>query len=91
MLRRFNNNYMREVGSRPFLYLVLGISTMSVLIIFWAIVYKIQPDAKGYGMITRQGKIERVTSPSGGLVEEILVEPGTTVDAGELLIKLDTE
>ena len=42
-------------------------------------------------MITRQGKIERVTSPSGGLVEEILVEPGTTVDAGELLIKLDTE
>ena len=24
-------------------------------------------------------------------MEEILVEPGTTVDAGELLIKLDTE
>jgi len=91
MLKKINNNYMREIGSRPFLYLALGISVMSILMIFWAIVYKIQPDAKGYGMVIRKGKIERVTSPSGGLIEEILVEPGTNVDAGELLIKLDTE
>ena len=64
---------------------------MSFVILFWAIFYKIQPDAKGYGMITRKGLIERVTAPSGGFVEEILVEPGTRVEEGEMLVKLDTK
>ena len=82
---------MREVGSRPYFFLLSGLSALSILILFWGLFYKIQPTASGFGLIAKKGKIERVIAPSGGLISNILVEAGSTVNKGQLLAEIDLE
>ncbi len=91
MGKSLNAEFMREVGSRPYFFLLSGLSALSMLILFWGLFYKIQPTATGFGLIAKKGKIERVIAPSGGLISNILVETGSTVNKGQLLAEIDLE
>ena len=91
MSKSLNNEFMREVGSRPYFFLVSGLTVLSGLLLFWGLFYRIQPTATGFGLIAKMGKIERVIAPSGGLIKTILVKNGSKVSEGQILAQIDLE
>ena len=91
MAKSLNNELMREVGSRPYFFLISSLTVLSGLLLIWGLFYKIQPTATGFGLIAKMGKIERVIAPSGGLIKTILVKNGSKVSEGQILAQIDLE
>lgn len=72
--------------------LLLGVFTLIVLVCgfgSWAVLASISGAVIASGQIEVDKNRQIVQHPDGGVVEEILVEEGDTVDAGALLVRLD--
>ncbi|WP_231698042.1 HlyD family type I secretion periplasmic adaptor subunit [Ottowia caeni] len=73
-------------GSR----LLVWASLLVVLaLIVWASVGHIDEVVRGQGQVVPSRQIQVVQSLDGGLVEEILVRTGETVQAGQVLLRID--
>lgn len=73
-------------GSR----LLVWTSLLVVLaLIVWASVGHIDEVVRGQGRVVPSRQIQVVQSLDGGIVEEILVRPGESVEAGQVLLRID--
>ena len=73
-------------------YLRWGTATIAALVIGlfgWSILAKINGAVLATGLVEVQGKPKTIQHFDGGIVGEILVENGQTVQAGDVLVRLD--
>ncbi|TDN98449.1 MULTISPECIES: HlyD family type I secretion periplasmic adaptor subunit [Halomonas] len=74
------------IRARGFLYVVV-LAVVALLV--WASVASINEVTRGMGRVIPSSQLQRVQSFDGGVVQEILVEEGERVEAGELLMRID--
>lgn len=74
------------VKARGLLYLV---SIVLFLLIVWAYFAEIDEVAKGDGKVIPSQQLQVLQSYDGGIVQNILVTEGETVEAGQVLLKVD--
>nr|WP_203565658.1 HlyD family type I secretion periplasmic adaptor subunit [Alteromonas hispanica] len=74
------------VKARGLLYLV---SITLFLLIGWAYFAEIDEVAKGDGKVIPSQQLQVLQSYDGGIVQNILVEEGQTVEAGQVLLRVD--
>lgn len=65
-----------------------GMLVVFVLII-WAAIAKIDEVTRGEGRVIPSSQLQVIQSVDGGVVEEIKVHEGQTVNAGEVLLRID--
>lgn len=73
-------------GARSLLW--ISLLTVAVLLV-WATFAPIDEVVRGEGKVVPSRQVQVVQSLDGGIVEEILVRPGQTVEAGEVLLRID--
>ncbi|MGO3132291.1 MAG: HlyD family type I secretion periplasmic adaptor subunit [Alcaligenes sp.] len=78
--------YQEVRGSTLLIWLTL--LAISVLIV-WASLASIDEVVRGEGKVVPSRQVQVVQSLDGGAVEEILVRPGQSVEAGEVLLRID--
>ena len=66
---------------------LIAVFTMFV----WAYFAEIDEIARGDGDIVPSGENQMIQNLEGGIIEEILVKEGQTVEKGQLLIKIDNQ
>ena len=74
------------VKARGLLYVVL---IVLFLLVVWSYFAEIDEVAKGDGKVIPSQQLQVLQSYDGGIVQEILVREGQTVDAGQVLLKVD--
>jgi HlyD family secretion protein len=73
-------------------YTVLGLAVTFLMlggIGVWAARTEISGAVLGPGVVVVESKVKKVQHPTGGIVSEIHVKPGSRVKAGDLLVRLD--
>lgn len=73
-------------------YLLWGFGTIAALLIGvfgWSLIAKINGAVLATGIVEVQGKPKTIQHLDGGIVGEIFVENGQTVQAGDVLVRLD--
>ncbi len=73
--------------SRAILWTLVGLTTFGVI---YACVAKIDESVVAQGKLEPKVKVKPIQVPLGGVVREVLVQDGDTVQAGQLLATLDT-
>ncbi|MEM8770336.1 MAG: HlyD family type I secretion periplasmic adaptor subunit [Pseudomonadota bacterium] len=68
------------------LYLIAGLVLLTLV---WASVARLDRVTRGQGWVVTSNQLQEVQYLEGGIVKEILVQPGETVGAGDVLVKLD--
>lgn len=66
-----------------------GITIFFVILFIWAAFAEIDRTVRGQGRVISSSQLQVVTSLEGGVLEDILVQPGERVQAGEVLVRLD--
>ncbi|MCZ8527896.1 HlyD family type I secretion periplasmic adaptor subunit [Alteromonas sp. PRIM-21] len=74
------------VKARGLLYVVL---IVLFLLVVWSYFAEIDEVAKGDGKVIPSQQLQVLQSYDGGIVQEILVREGQTVEAGQVLLKVD--
>lgn len=70
---------------------VWGIVGVTVSTVAWAFLAKMEEAIPAQGKLEPQGAVQAVQAPVGGVIEEVYVEEGEAVDAGEVLASLDPQ
>ncbi|MEM9005326.1 MAG: HlyD family efflux transporter periplasmic adaptor subunit [Cyanobacteria bacterium P01_F01_bin.86] len=70
-------------------YVVWGIVSVTVASITWACLAKIEEAIPAQGKLEPRGVVQPVQAPVGGVVQEILVQEGETVEQGQVLVTID--
>ncbi|MEW6119494.1 MAG: HlyD family type I secretion periplasmic adaptor subunit [Pseudomonadota bacterium] len=70
-------------------YLLRGIGILLLLFVLWAMFAKVDEVARGSGKVIPSRQVQVVQAVDGGVVSEILVREGQSVEAGQLLFRLD--
>lgn len=60
------------------------------LLLLWAAFGYIDEVVRGEGKVVPSRQVQIIQSLDGGIVEEILVKPGQEVEAGQILLKIDS-
>jgi len=59
------------------------------LLLVWAAVGQIDEVVRGEGKVVPSRQVQVIQSLDGGIVKEIMVRPGQTVEPGDILLKID--
>ena len=70
--------------------LIRSAAVLLVLLIIWAALAEIDEVTRGEAKVVPSSQVQIIQSVDGGVVEEILVREGQVVDAGQLLLRVDT-
>ena len=71
--------------------MLLWTSLLAVaLLLLWAGFGSIDEVVRGEGKVVPSRQVQIIQSLDGGIVEEILVKPGQEVEAGQILLKIDS-
>ena len=76
-----------SLRSKVITFSIIGIFAVFLL---WASLAKIDELARGEGKVIPTDKIQTVQSLDGGIISEILVKEGETVEKGDALMRIDT-
>lgn len=76
----------QPIKARRLLY---AIGLVSVLLLLWSSMAEIDTVTRGQGRVIPSRQIQVIGSQDGGIITEILVRQGDTVQKGDLLLKLD--
>jgi HlyD family secretion protein len=82
----------QEAAKSARLHLVLGLAVIFLMlggIGVWAARTEISGAVLGSGLVVVESTVKKVQHPTGGIVSEIYVKPGSKVNAGDLLVRLD--
>jgi HlyD family secretion protein len=88
-LREFDQSVMLQqpgVWSRWILWAIILFSGGAIL---WAYFARIESAVSATGKLEPLGTVQEVKVPVNGVVEEVYIEDGQTVKAGDLLLRLD--
>ena len=69
--------------------LLYAVAIVVVLLVVWSSLAKIDEVTRGQGRVIPSRQIQVIQSQDGGVVTEILVREGETVEKGQLLVHLD--
>jgi hemolysin D len=72
--------------SHAIVWCIIGVTTFTVA---WAAIFKVEEAVQATGKLEPQGAVQEVQAPVNGVVQEILVEDGDSVEAGDVLVQLD--
>ena len=90
---RQNPSFERDVilrqSPRWARYVVWGIVGVTVTSIAWACLAKIEEAIPAQGKLEPKGVVQPVQAPVGGVVKEILVQEGQSVEQGDILVTID--
>lgn len=75
-----------HVWSRAILWTIIG-TTVSVIL--WACLAPMDQVVRAHGKLEPRASVREVQSPVGGVIAEVLVKEGETVEDGETLVRLD--
>ncbi len=75
-----------NLWSRAILWTIIGSTSFGII---WACVAKIDQAVPAQGKLEPEGTVKEVKAPANGVVQQILVQDGQRVQAGNVLIKLD--
>jgi len=78
---------VRNSSKQKLLLWILFATVISFLI--WASVTQIDELARGKGRVIPSGKTQLVQNLEGGIIKDILVEEGTLVQEGDILLRID--
>lgn len=88
-------DFMSELDAatkmRPATSAVLMLFSIMALVIFaiiWAGIARVEVITRGQGQVAPSQDVQIVQSLEGGIVEELLVSPGETVERGQVLMRL---
>ena len=70
-------------------YLLRVIGVLLVIFVLWAALARVDEVARGTGKVIPSRQVQVVQAVDGGVVAEILVREGQTVEAGQLLFRID--
>ncbi len=70
--------------------LLYGVALAVLLLLLWAAFAEVDEVARGEGRVIPSRQLQVVQSFDGGVVEEILVQEGQVVNAGDLLLRIDS-
>lgn len=70
-------------------YLLRFIGVLIVVLLIWAAFATVDEVTRGSGKVIPSRQVQVVQAVDGGVVEEILVREGQSVDAGDLLFRID--
>ena len=73
-------------GSRVLLYTTLGLSAAGLL---WVVVAPLNETVNVKGKLEPSSKVKLIQTPVPGLVDEVLVEEGESVQKGQVLLRFD--
>ncbi|MBE9137330.1 HlyD family efflux transporter periplasmic adaptor subunit [Nodosilinea sp. LEGE 07088] len=74
--------------SRAVVWTLLGVTTFTI---GWACLAKFEEAIPAQGKLEPKGMVQPVQAPVGGVVEQVLVVEGQTVEAGDPLLRFDPE
>ncbi|MEO1396041.1 MAG: HlyD family efflux transporter periplasmic adaptor subunit [Cyanobacteria bacterium J06634_5] len=74
------------VWTKLIVWAIMGVTSMSVL---WACLAKVDESIGVQGKLEPEGIVQLVQAPSGGVVDEILVQEGEKVEKGQVVATLD--
>ncbi|UQB41515.1 HlyD family type I secretion periplasmic adaptor subunit [Thiomicrospira microaerophila] len=74
------------VNARALLY---GVVLVLVLLIIWAFFAELDEISRGEGKVIPSQQLQVVQSLDGGIVEKVFIREGQTVNAGDVLIRID--
>jgi adhesin transport system membrane fusion protein len=81
------NSHEQPLRARFLLYLSFG---LFVLLIIWAALAEIDEIARGEGKVVPSSQLQVIQSLDGGVVEDIYVKEGQSVNVGDVLIRVDS-
>jgi HlyD family secretion protein len=73
--------------TQAILWTLVGSVTFALI---WASVAKIEESVPAQGKLEPQGAVKEVRAPSNGVLKEILVKDGERVEAGQVLLRVDS-
>lgn len=76
----------RLLGARPALWLC---ALIVAVFIGWAAFAEIDEVTRGEGRVIPSSRLQKIQSLEGGIVDELLVTEGQSVEQGEILLRLD--
>ncbi|AQA18033.1 secretion protein HylD [Halioglobus japonicus] len=76
----------QPLRARALLYVV---AVIVVALVVWASIAEIDEVTRGQGKVIPSRQVQVIQSQDGGVVTEILVREGDTVEQGQLLVRLD--
>ncbi|MGB7085726.1 MAG: HlyD family efflux transporter periplasmic adaptor subunit [Phormidesmis sp.] len=74
------------VWTKLIVWAIMGVTSATVL---WACLAKVDESIGVQGKLEPEGVVQVVQAPLGGVVDEILVEEGELVEAGQVVVTLD--
>jgi membrane fusion protein, adhesin transport system len=69
--------------------IIWGVLIFFIGAFYWASVSEIEEVTRGEGKVIPSGQIQVVQNLEGGILSEILVKPGDTVERNQLLLRID--
>ena len=69
--------------------LLWGVGVVLALLLLWAAFAELDEVTRGEGRVIPTSQLQVVQSVDGGVVEELAVREGQTVEAGDLLLRID--
>lgn len=72
------------------LVLVAVLLAFIVVLVTWAALAELDVSAQARGVVVPPSRLQEVQSLEGGIVQELLVQPGQRVKKGQVLARLDT-
>ncbi|NER80802.1 MAG: HlyD family efflux transporter periplasmic adaptor subunit [Leptolyngbya sp. SIO1D8] len=70
-------------------YVVWGVVGVTVTVVAWACLAKFEETAQAQGKLEPKGVVQPVQAPVGGVIDEIMVNEGESVEQGQILVTLD--
>ena len=71
-------------------YLLRWLGGLVLLFLLWAAIAQVDEVTRGTGKVTPSRQVQVIQAVDGGIISEILVREGQTVEAGQLLFNIDT-
>nr|MDP8995180.1 HlyD family type I secretion periplasmic adaptor subunit [Pseudomonadota bacterium] len=85
-LEQFAGRIRPKMASNVLLWAVVG---FFVVFIIWAALTELDRSVRAEGRVIASSQLQVVSNLEGGVVEDILVEPGQVVEEGAPLVRLD--
>ena len=71
-------------------FLLRWLGGLLVLFLLWAAIAQVDEVTRGTGKVTPSRQVQVIQAVDGGIISEILVREGETVEVGQLLFRIDT-
>lgn len=81
---------LEQAPRRLHIVLIFWVITI-VLLLIWMSVAEVDEITRGQGEVVPSGENQVIQNLEGGIIEEILVQPGDQVKQGQLLLKIDNQ